>query len=131
MKQPIASVSVMRLSKSLLLVISILLAGAVVGLATFSHVGRAAIVPTGAGVVLTLIGIIPGLWLSRLITHGPTKQLVLVGMRLSILLPAWLLQARWEGAERNCFIASLLACYFVALPLESLLSIGELKTPKE
>jgi hypothetical protein len=68
---------------------------------------------------ITLVGFMPPNSISRLISNGVARQLFYVVWHFALLLPAVILLTVWEGSERKCFVHALLACYFVALPLES------------
>lgn len=123
----LSEVVVRSWTNSLLLMSAVGLAGGVSYLATFSRVGPLSPVPATSAVAVTLLGCLPALWLSRLLFNGVARQLAVVMLRLGILLPSLALLRFWEGDERNCFLTALLACYFVALPLESWLLIQDLR----
>ncbi len=109
------------------LVLAISTAGGLTLLATFSRVGWLGLNPTLIAIGVTLLGCLPPLSFSSLFSNGAANQLAVVAWRLGVLIPSLALAQSWEGAERNCFLGVLLACYFVALPLESWLLIREIK----
>lgn len=115
-----------RVPKSILLVTAISAAAGLAYVATLSRVGSVGATPAWVALAVTLMGCLPPLGFSSLFTNGAACQLAVVAWRLAALLPSLALLGYWEGAERNCFLICLLACYFVALPLESWLLIREI-----
>ncbi len=75
--------------------------------------------------VIALFGCLPPLWFSRWFQQGAAAQLAVVAWRFASLMPALVVLRRLEGPERNCFMYTMLACYFVALSLESWLLIRD------
>lgn len=115
------------LRNSLLLLAAICTAGFIYYLATFSHgPANSSSLVVGA-VCVSAMGCAPPLWLSLWISQGPPLQLAVIVLRLGVLMPAVGLSSGMEVAERNYFLAALLACYFVALPLESWLLIRDVR----
>lgn len=100
--------------------LAVALAGLSVGVATFNHVGPVAILPSTTAAVLVILGFIPATWIARYGSLGPGRHLLATGLHLGILLPAIVFLDHWQADQRKCFVLALLACYFVALSLESL-----------
>lgn len=117
--------STKRLQNSLILLVAVLTAAVLAHLATISRVGPVAASPATTAALVMAGGFISPLWISPKLSNGAARQLFFVAWRLGILLPAVALSGWWDGEERKCFITVLLACYFVALPLESWLLIQE------
>lgn len=113
--------------RTILLAGAIAISGAIAHLATFGHVQGLANSPAFAAIVLTWYGCLPPLWFSSWIRNDSARPLVVVLWRFSILIPALWMAKSWEGLERNCFLHALLACYLVALPLESWLLIRDVQ----
>lgn len=111
----------------LLLSIAVSVTGLLCNVATFSHgssfPSRVVVLAT----LLTLGGCLPPLWLPTLLSHAPASQIGVTLWRLGILLPAILVANGLEGVERKYFVVALLACYLVALPVESWLLIHQVK----
>ncbi len=110
---------------SLILACTIVVTGWLTYLATLSHAEPVAASHWLLASGLVLFAYLPALWISRLISNAAVKPLVVFGWRFSVLLPALAFTTRLSGDEINCFVAVLLACYLVALPLESWLLIRE------
>lgn len=91
--------------------------------ATFGRSLEVDLRPAAFAIGITLFGTIPPLLFSPRMSLGIATPLVLFGWRFGMLIPTALMLKRLEGAERNCFVVVLLACYFVALVLESWLFI--------
>lgn len=115
------------IGNAIALSIAITCTGGICYVATFSHAGTDLANPVVVATMVTLVGSLPPLWLGRLISNGPASQLAVIGWRLAVMLPSLAMLGFWEGGERNCFLITLLACYFVALPLESWLLIQDVK----
>ncbi len=105
--------------------LSLILAGAVtcvavaVYVATFGHAPpSAARLCAGAGAWTASAAIAP-IWLESLIINGATFQLAVITWRLVTMLGALLIAQTFPTDARNCFVTTLMACYFIALPLES------------
>lgn len=113
--------------QAIALSVAIAAAGVVGAVATFSHApeiwGRSAV----AAIALTTMASVPPLFLCRKFSNGSTSALFVTLWRCGGLLPAVALLATLEGDERKCFAVALLACYFIALPLESLLLIRQVQ----
>ncbi|MCA9126385.1 MAG: hypothetical protein KDB22_04840 [Planctomycetales bacterium] len=106
----------------LLISSAIFLAGYV---ATFNHGSAVNSPPALAAMLATLVGCLPPLAFRSRLSNGAVRQLAVVAWRMGALIPAVGLVRFWDGDERNCFLTTLLACYFVALPLESWLLIRD------
>jgi len=120
-----------RFSGPMAVTCAIIITGGICYGATFSRFGPLAAMPTLAAVAIILVACLPPLAFSKLLSIGPACQLVIIGWRFGILLPALLLLRYWDGDERKCFLVALMACYFVALPLESWLLIRDLRQSSE
>lgn len=104
---------------SLILIGAISGAAAVVYVATFGHAPpSAARLCAGAG-AWTIAATIAPIWLESLIFNGATFQLAVITWRLMTMLGAVLIAQTFPAEARNCFLTTLMACYFIALPLES------------
>lgn len=110
-----------------MLTVAITLVGVICLVATFSHAASNPLWPVVMATAATCSGVVPPLWIAARIKDGPSKQLAIIGSRLLIMLPTIMLSGLWHGAERKCFLTTLLACYFIALPLESWLLIREVR----
>lgn len=94
-------------------------------IATISHapqIGNLPVIWAGSAVALSCV---PGLSFRALFPNGAALQLAAVTWRMMAMLAALGCAGFLEGAARNCYLTSLLACYFVALPLESWLLIRQ------
>ena len=114
-----------------LITLLVCLAGGLSYLATISHGTSHAAAPAAMATAATLFGILPPLCFGRLLPNGAANQLAVVAWRLAIMLPALAIAWRFDGAQRNCFLMTLMACYFVGLPLESWLLIRDVRQPRE
>ncbi|MFN3190522.1 MAG: hypothetical protein ACE361_08365 [Aureliella sp.] len=106
----------------------ILIAGIVTHFACVATLSRDATEnaqPAFYAVILSLFGSLPAFWLARMISLEIARPLVVTGWRFGMLLPAILLHRELEPVQRNYFIIALLACYFVALLLESWLLVRD------
>ena len=119
------------LSNLALLSVAIAAAGVASAIATFNHGYHAAWWPSLVATVGTWLGVAPGLWVAGRVSNGPAKQLAIVVWRLMILLPCLVIGNTWDGDARKCFFITLLACYFVGLPLESWLLIRDVRRQRE
>lgn len=117
----------LRPTGPVLLGLAVILVGGISYLATLSHAGPVTLRPAAAAIGLTLMGTLPPLSFRSLFSKALASHLAVTVWRIGILAPALVLARTWEGDERNCFITTLLACYFVALPLESWLLIHQVK----
>jgi hypothetical protein len=124
---------IQSLNQSLILGLAVTSAALVTSLATISHGTPPSSKSTVAATVIVLLASVPPLWFahlkptSPLRLNGAARQLAVIGWRLGILLPSLALAFRFHEAERKCYLIALLACYFVALPLESWLLIQDVK----
>lgn len=111
----------------LLLASAVLGTGLICNVATFSHgsgfPSRVVILAT----LLTLGGSLPPLLIPTLLSHAPASQIGVTLWRLGILLPATVAASGLDGVERKYFLVALLACYLVALPVESWLLIHQVR----
>jgi hypothetical protein len=114
-----------------LLSIAIAAAGVASAIATFNHGYRDVVWPSLVATIGTWLAVAPGQWVTRLVSNGPAKQLAIVVWRLMILLPCLVIGGAWDGDARKCFFITLLACYFVGLPLESWLLIRDVRRQRE
>ncbi|MFK7737593.1 MAG: hypothetical protein AB8B50_16275 [Pirellulaceae bacterium] len=108
--------------KALLLGLVIVATGTLaylLNVATFSRAPGLGIRTAIIATAITLFGTVPPLLFSQRLSLGIATPLALFAWRFGMLLPAALMLKRLEGPERNCFVIVLLACYFVALVLES------------
>ena len=119
------------LKTALILGSAITLAGVLSYLATISHGYVSTALPAFLAVAATMMGSLPPLLFGRLLANGAGSQLAVVAWRLAVMLPALAIAPRLPGDERNCYLISLLACYFVALPLESWLLIRDVRRKQE
>ena len=110
-----------------LLAFCILVAAGITYVATNDHAGGTGNSPITIAALVTLFGTIPPIWIGPILTNGAARQLFVVAWRLGALLPGVFLADHWEGPERKSYLIALVACYFVALPLESWLLIRDAK----
>ena len=105
--------------------ISLVLAGVISGVAvviyvaTFGHAPRSVAIYCALAAVWTTAAAIAPLWLESLIFNGATFQLAVITWRLMTMLGAFVIVQTFPVDSRNCFLTTLMACYFIALPLES------------
>ncbi len=113
------------LAQAFLLFLLISLTGLLCNIATFSHgssfPSRVVVLAT----MFTLGGCIPPLSFPTLLSHSPASHIAVTLWRLGLLLPAVITLGNLDGAERKYFLVALLACYLVALPVESWLLIHQ------
>ncbi len=95
--------------------------------ATISHGASCSPKPAVIAAMIVLFGALPPLYFGRLLSNGATKQFSIIAWRIAIMLPALVLAMRYVDVERKCYLISLMACYFVALPLESWLLIRDVR----
>jgi hypothetical protein len=117
------------LRNALIVSLAIMATGTVSLLATISHGWEQVFRPVATATGVTLFGLVPPLLMSKMMQNAAAKQLLVVAWRLGIMLPALVLATRFLEEERKWYLNSLLACYFVALPLESWLLIVDAKRP--
>ncbi len=103
-------------------------ATAVTLVATFSHRWTELVEPAVIAWLATLGGLLPPLFVFPWVRFGPARPMLLTTWRMLVLLPTVWAAAWWEGDGRNCFLAVMMACYFIALPLESWLLIRRLRS---
>ncbi len=104
---------------SLLLATSVACVAVVVSIATFGHASRSCMLYCGLAALWTATAAITPIWLESLIFNGGTFQLAVVAFRLITMLGAFVVAGTFAIEERKYFLTTLMACYFVALPLES------------
>jgi len=109
--------SLLRLS--LMLVSIIGATAATVYLATFSHAPTRAHPFYVLAAMWTVTATVAPIWLESLIFNGATFQLAVVTWRLMTMLGGFVIAGALPSEVRNYFLSTLMACYFVALPLES------------
>jgi hypothetical protein len=102
-----------------LLVAAILLTGAICYVATISHNVHNRWIYVTVSATLVLFATVVPMWFERVITNGAAFQLGVVAWRMGTLLPALYFARLLDEPARNCMLITLMACYFVALPLES------------
>ena len=108
-----------------ILAAAIAVAGLLVYVATLRRVGDSCAQSATLACGLTLMAYLPPLWFSRWISRSAVRPLAISLWRIGVLLPVLMAATQLRGDQRNCFLYVLLACYFVALPLESWLLIRE------
>lgn len=111
--------------KSAVLVTLVVLCAVVTHVATFSHATARTINLTTLAAAYALAGTLPTLWFSRWIAKGAVRQLAVVLWRVTCLLPALITMQMIDQLAKSDFITPLLACYFVALTVESAMLIHE------
>lgn len=99
--------------------------GAVVAIATFRHVDRFDALSIAFACVWCLGACVIPIWFKPLLRNGGTYQLAVITWRLLALLPAMAWGMAQTGASRNSFMTTLMACYFLTLPLESWLLVRD------
>lgn len=114
-----------------LLIDSSLLAGAIAVAACLAIIGyrmtgkacdRAVV---AMATVIVAVAMVPPLWIDFWMGRVVAAPVVTVMWRLGILLPAALWSTHQLEPARNCVQVTLLACYLMALPLESWLLIRQ------
>ncbi|MEZ6138265.1 MAG: hypothetical protein R3C53_25560 [Pirellulaceae bacterium] len=117
--------------QSTLITLAVLLAASFGYVATISHAGQISLRPAAMAVAATLFGALPPLAFGSVLSNAAARQLAVVAWRMAIMLPALFIMNKFDGMERICFIRCLLACYFVALLLESGLLIRDARRTGE
>ncbi len=113
------------LQKQVVLCAAIAVTGGLVQLATISHNwSQSRIMAVVAMAWVAMATVVPTSFKSA-INNGAAFQLLVVGWRLGAMLPALYFASFLVGDARNCFLVTLMPCYFVALPLESWLLARE------
>jgi hypothetical protein len=108
-----------KLLTTSILVASITVTATVVYIATFRHSGPSSVKYIFAGALACVAATITPIWLERWVFNGASYQLLIVAWRLGTMLFALAVSSQFSLPERNYIITTLLACYFVTLPLES------------
>ena len=98
-----------------------------VHIATLCRVGSVHWFPGVFAGCLNFIAFVIPSWIATSFRNGSARQLTISAFRIATLLPSIGFASWWAGAERNYFLTALLACYFVALPVESWLLIREVR----
>jgi hypothetical protein len=104
---------------SLILATAVGCVAVVVYVATFGHAPPTAARLCAAAGVWTAVATIAPIWLESLIINGGTFQLAVLSWRSITMLGGLLIAQTFPVQARNCFLTTLMACYFIALPLES------------
>lgn len=99
--------------------------GLLCNVATFSHGSSLPSRVVVLASLLTLGACVPPLSFPKLLSYGPATHIAITMWRLGILLPAILILNGLDGTERKYFLVALLACYLVALPVESWLLVHQ------
>lgn len=115
------------IKKTLLIALPVLLAAWLSYRATISHGIAAGPKPVWVAALATLFATIPPLYFTRLLANGATNQFAGIAWRIAIMFPALFIATRYVAEERKCYLIALLACYFVALPLESWILIRDVR----
>ncbi len=117
MNSPTKRLSPIQLS--LILTSAIGCVAGVVYVATFGHGPTSAAKLGALAAAWTAIAAVVPIWLERFIFNGGTFQLAVITWRLMTMLGAFVIVPTFPAEARNYFLTSLMACYFIALPLES------------
>ncbi len=104
---------------SAVLAVAIGVTAVIVYLATFSHAPAIARPYFMLAAMWTATASIAPIWLESLIFNGGTFQLAVITWRLMTMLGAFVIATVFPSELRKYFLTTLMACYFVALPLES------------
>jgi len=117
MNSPTKKLSPLKLS--LIMASAIGCVAGVVYVATFGHAPASAAKFCALAAAWTATAAIAPIWLESLIFNGGTFQLAVITWRLLTMLGAFIVVQTFPTDARNCFLTILMACYFIALPLES------------
>ncbi len=115
------------LTKALLVALAVSLSAWISYRATISHGSAMSAQPAQVAALVTLLATLPPLFFTRLLRNGATNQFAVIAWRMGMMFPALTIATRYEGQERKCYLIALMACYFVALPLESWLLIRDVR----
>ncbi len=119
------------LTKASLITLPVLLTAWISYRATISHGVVVGPKPAWVAALVTLFATLPPLYLTRLLANCATNQFAGMAWRIAIMFPALIIATRYEAEERKCYLIALLACYFVALPLESWILIRDIRRNKK
>lgn len=84
--------------------------------------------PTCTAWLANLLAIIPSVVVRNLVLHDGIRHLAAIAWRFPSALATSLLVSQFDGAQRNCFLITLVTCYFITLTLESWLQIRQVQT---
>lgn len=107
------------LRMSLILASTLACISGLVYVATFGHAPESAARMCAAGGAWTAVATIAPIWLESRIINGATFQLAVITWRLLTMLGAFIIVQTFPPDSRKYFLTTLMACYFIALPLES------------
>lgn len=114
-------------AKTWLITLAVLLTAWISYRATISHGVAVGPKPAWVAALVTLMATIPPLYFTRLLANGAINHFAGIAWRIAIMFPALIIATRYVAEERKCYLIALLACYFVALPLESWLLIRDVQ----
>lgn len=115
----------LQLRNCMFIALSVIAAGIISGIATFSHAAGQGPALALMAVAFSIAATIPAYWFSQAITNGAVKQLSVVLWRIGWLLPPLWFMSQLEGSPKSAFMMCLLACYFVGLTVESAMLIRD------
>src|SRR5690606_18927858 len=124
---PVFRSSITLLAKTLLIVLPVLLTAWISYRATISHGVAVGPKPAWVAALVTLCATIPPLYFTRLLANGAINHFAGIAWRIAIMFPALVIATRYVAEERKSYLIALLACYFVALPLESWILIRDVR----
>lgn len=103
---------------------------AIIGLliATNGRIEAQFVSPACTAWMANLLAIIPSAIVRNLVLHDGIRHLASIAWRFPSALATSLLSSQFEGPQRNCFLITLLTCYFITLTLESWLQIRQVQT---
>lgn len=107
------------LRMSLILAVTLASVSCFVYVATFGHASESAGRMCAVGGAWTAVATIAPIWLESWIINGATFQLAVITWRLLTMLGAFIIVQTFPPDSRKYFLTTLMACYFIALPLES------------
>lgn len=114
-------------AKALFIALPVLLAAWISYHATIRHGIAVGPKPAWVAALVTLFATIPPLFFTRLLANGATNQFAVMAWRMGIMFPALTIATRFVAEERKYYLIALMACYFVALPLESWVLIRDVR----
>lgn len=128
MTMPVYKSSIVKLlAKTLIIALPVLLAAWTSYRATISHGVAVGPKPAWVAALVTLFATIPPLYFTRLLANGAISHFAGMAWRIAIMFPAVIIATRYVAEERKSYLIALLACYFVALPLESWILIRDVR----
>jgi hypothetical protein len=125
---PAAKIKQNTLRDMLILSAVLVAVAALCRLATFNHAPQPSAWPTCVALAAVWLSCLPGLSFHLVFSNGAARQLGAITWRLLTMLLALGMAGTWEMPARNYYLTTLLACYFVSLPLESWLLIRQCKS---